>query len=105
LDVQGPAVPLPAEVMTPFALILHELATNALKYGAWASSGGRTIIRWQLRPGQQIEFRWREEGVSITSPAERDGFGSMVIKRALSQAKVQHQIAADGVDCLIELTI
>jgi PAS domain S-box-containing protein len=105
LDVQGPVVPLPAEVMTPFALILHELATNALKYGAWASSGGRTIIRWQLRPGQQLEFRWREEGGSIVSAAQRDGFGSMVIKRALSQAKVQHQIAPEGVDCLIELTI
>src|SRR5262245_5573968 len=105
LDVQGPVVLLPAEVMTPFALILHELATNALKYGAWASIGGRTIIRWQLRPGQQIEFRWREEGVSIAGAAQRDGFGSMVIKRALSQAKVQHQIAPDGVDCLIELTI
>ena len=96
---------MPAEVMTPFALILHELATNALKYGAWASGGGRTIIRWQLRPGQQIEFRWREGGVSVVGAAERDGFGSMVIKRALSQAKVQHQIAPDGVDCLIELTI
>jgi PAS domain S-box-containing protein len=105
LDVQGPAVSLPAEVMVPFALILHELATNALKYGAWASSGGRTIIRWQQRPRQQLEFRWREEGGSIVSAAQREGFGSMVIKRALNQAKVQHQIAPQGADCLIELTI
>ena len=105
LDVQGPVVPLPAEVMTPFALILHELATNALKYGAWASTGGRTIIRWQVRSGQQVEFHWREQGGPSVSAAAQEGFGSMVIKRALNQAKVQHQIGPDGVDCRIELTI
>ena len=105
LDVQGPAVSLPVEVMTPFALILHELATNALKYGAWASNQGRTVICWQLRPGRQLEFRWREESVSIVSSDQREGFGTLVIKRALSQAKVQHQIAPEGADCLIELAI
>jgi len=105
LDVQGPAVPLPAEVMTPFALILHELATNALKYGAWTSSKGRTVIRWQLRPERQLEFHWREEGAAIMNAPQQEGFGSMVIKRALSQAKVQYQIAPEGVDCSIALTI
>lgn len=105
LEIAGPQLSLPIEATMPFALILHELATNAVKYGAWASAQGRTVIQWRLEKERQLEFCWREEGVSIPSGPNREGFGSVLIKRALSHAKVQHQIGPQGADCIIDLAI
>jgi PAS domain S-box-containing protein len=105
LEIIGPQVLLPVEATMPFALILHELATNAVKYGAWASAQGRTVIQWRLQKERQLEFRWHEEAATVPSSSKRNGFGSVVIKGALSQAKVQHEVGPQGADCLIELTI
>lgn len=105
LEMNGPSVFLPIEATMPFALILHELATNAVKHGAWASTQGRTVIQWRLPTERQLELRWREENVSPPTPPQREGFGSVVIKRALTQAKVRHEIGPQGADCLIELPI
>jgi PAS domain S-box-containing protein len=105
LDVVGPPVLLPVEATMPFAMILHELATNAVKYGAWSSAQGRTVIEWHVPRGRQLQFRWHEEGAAVPSDAKRNGFGSVVIKGALSHAKVQHEIGPQGADCFIELTI
>jgi two-component system CheB/CheR fusion protein len=106
LEITGPKVTLPIEATMPFGLILHELATNAVKYGAWAPDTGRTIIQWRLPKERQLEFRWREEAaVPLSSSPKREGFGSVVIKRALNQAKVQYEIGPRGADCLIELPL
>jgi two-component sensor histidine kinase len=78
---------------------------NAVKYGAWASAQGRTVIQWRLLKKRQLEFRWHEEAATLPSSPKRNGFGSVAIKGALSQAKVQHEIGPQGADCLIELTI
>lgn len=105
LEILGPPVLLPVEATMPFAMILHELATNAVKYGAWSSAQGRTVIEWQVQKGRQLDFRWHEEGATVPSSGKRNGFGSVVIRGALSQAKVQHDIGPQGADCLIELPI
>lgn len=105
LEIIGPHVLLPVEATMPLALILHELATNAVKYGAWASAQGRTVIQWRLQTGRQLEFRWREEAAAFSSAPKRSGFGTVVIKGALSQAKVHHEIGPQGAQCHIELTI
>jgi PAS domain S-box-containing protein len=105
LEIAGPPVLLPVEATMPFALILHELATNAVKYGAWASAQGRTVIQWRVQNERQLEFRWHEDAAAVPISRKRNGFGSVVIKGALSQAKVQHEIGPQGADCLIELTI
>jgi two-component sensor histidine kinase len=94
LEIIGPEVLLPAEARMPFALILHELATNAVKYGAWASTPGRTVVQWSIQNGRELEFRWHEQGAAVRGNGKRNGFGSVVIKEALSQGKVQHQIGA-----------
>ena len=106
LQVGGPAVRLPSDATTPFALILHELATNALKYGAWnPSSDGRVIIEWRLPTGRSLDFRWREDGVQASPSPVRKGFGSVLIQQALNQAQVRHEITSAGVDCQIILPI
>jgi PAS domain S-box-containing protein len=105
LKVIGPQVLLPVEATMPFALILHELATNAVKYGAWASARGCTAIQWNLQKERHLEFSWREEAPDVVSTFKRTGFGTEVIKGALSQAKVRHTIRPEGAECVIELTI
>ena len=105
LQITGGAAKLPAEFTTSFALILHELATNALKYGAWLAETGVVLIEWSVGSDRNLKFRWRErDGLNIAPPL-REGLGTALIKRGLNGAKVQHDLKADGLDCRIEITI
>jgi two-component sensor histidine kinase len=86
--VRGPEITLhskPAEVLT---LAIHELATNAMKYGALAQASGNLEITWRLEeartPRQRLEFVWIETGVRIAGEApRREGFGTNLLKRRL----------------------
>jgi PAS domain S-box-containing protein len=88
LSLQGPDLALTAKCALAMALALHELATNALKYGALSNAEGRIAVSWTnvADAGGQAMFtlQWRETGgPSVTSP-ERTGFGSRMIERALA---------------------
>jgi two-component sensor histidine kinase len=105
LQIRGPSVTFPPSATTSFALILHELATNAVKYGAWQSSGqGRIEVAWQIGERTELRFQWRESGTAI-SPPNREGFGTKVIVRSLSGAKVQQRFHPDGVECTIDFRL
>jgi two-component sensor histidine kinase len=99
LTASGPRVVLPANSTTPFALILHELATNALKYGAW-SARGMVAVEWTVS-GSQLEFRWRERGGPTVAPPIREGLGSTLIKRGLPTGTVKHELHPEGLECRI----
>jgi two-component system, chemotaxis family, CheB/CheR fusion protein len=101
LQIGGPSVTLASDTTTSFALILHELATNAVKYGAWQPNHhqGRIQVEWQTK-GRELHFRWRERGVPTSLP-QRQGFGTKVIARSLSGAKVEQLFHPDGVECTI----
>jgi two-component sensor histidine kinase len=100
LSVAGSAVTLPAAVSTPFALVLHELATNAVKHGAWSGDAGRVTITWAEGNGQLI-WTWRElDGPTPCGP-HREGLGSALIRRALGESSVKYEILPDGVECTI----
>jgi two-component sensor histidine kinase len=104
LEIRGAAIKLPADATTPFALILHELATNAIKYGAWLAGRGKVSIEWSVEAGE-LHFRWREhDGLNI-APAVREGLGSVLIKRGLNHATVSHDIKPDGLECRIVLPL
>ena len=78
----GPDVPLDAERARAISMILHELATNAGKYGALATPGGRIAITWRREArdgGDWLAIEWRESGVRIEDTAPAEGFGSRVI--------------------------
>ena len=105
LEINGPPVSLTSEATVPFALILYELATNAAKHGAWASTHGRTMIQWRLLADHRLEFTWREENVSLSGMSQREGFGSVLIKRALNHAEVRHEIGPHGAFCQIKLPL
>jgi len=88
IAMTGPDVQLPAEAAVPLGMVLHELATNALKYGALSVPEGRLRIDWQLAPrdgAPLLVLEWTEQdGPAIAAPPQREGFGSQLLRRALS---------------------
>jgi PAS domain S-box-containing protein len=72
--------PKPAVVL---ALAFHELAINALKYGALSTAGGHIDIGWSVAGGDRLDITWTEQGGPTVSPPERRGFGSRIVELAL----------------------
>lgn len=86
----GPAIDLPTAAMTPLGLIVHELATNALKYGALSNIGGSVTIDWELAGNTQspeLLICWCEAGVTAIKPQSDNGFGSTMIAASTQQLK------------------
>jgi two-component sensor histidine kinase len=89
VSVDGPEVYLSSNAAQGFALIMHELATNAAKHGSLTSETGTVSARWSVDTSAQeprIIFQWRERGGPPVSPPKRKGFGSLILERALSTA-------------------
>ncbi|RDI58915.1 sensor histidine kinase [Microvirga subterranea] len=85
--VRGPNVDLPARYAINFGLVLHELVTNAAKYGALSSPSGRLEVTWTVienteRP-PQLRLHWRESGGPPVEKPKRQGFGSRLIRRSI----------------------
>jgi len=91
-ELAGPALMLPPEHVQPLSMIVHELATNARKYGALSTSAGHLRVSWQMLPGG-IEIRWREEGGPAVVEPERKGFGSRLIRQLAAQLGANLTIA------------
>jgi two-component system, chemotaxis family, CheB/CheR fusion protein len=108
LQIEGPAVSLPADLATPFGLVLHELATNAAKYGALALPSGRVAVSWDLAgvDGQRVlRLTWRESGGAAPSRPPSSGLGSQLIEHAIPGAKVRRQFEEQGFACSIDLPL
>jgi two-component sensor histidine kinase len=104
LAIDGPPVQLPVDAATPFALVLHELATNALKYGAWSAETGMVKVTW-TKHSVVLQFRWREHDGPAIAPPAREGLGRTLITNSLPGATVTHDIKADGLECRIDLPL
>lgn len=105
----GPAVKLDPQVAIQLALVLHELATNARKYGALSVSAGRLSINWamDIETGRRLHLEWKESGVpNMTAPVSH-GFGSVLIHRTLQAngGEVSIHYGADGLICKIDLPL
>lgn len=85
LDLNGPAVLLPPDAALPLSLVIHELATNATKYGSLGSEHDKVEIKWR-RDGSDIVLTWSESGGPPVSEPTRKGFGSVLIERAFPSA-------------------
>jgi two-component system, chemotaxis family, sensor kinase Cph1 len=72
------------------SLALHELATNAAKFGAFSKPGGKVAVDWQLRDDGGIGLSWTESGGPAVNPPTRRGFGSNLIERALAMETDGH---------------
>lgn len=83
----GPEVALGPKAALGLTLILHELATNAVKYGALSTAAGRVTLGWRIHEIEgetQFRLRWQESGGPPVQPPTRRGFGSRLIERSLS---------------------
>lgn len=114
VTLSGPAdVELRSADLQTFALALHELATNALKYGALASDDGRLTVQWEMITDDdgisRLRVDWRETGVDVPQVAEEQrggGYGRELIEQALPyqlDAKTSYEITPEGVHCVIDV--
>lgn len=81
LEIAGPDVAVGPNAANTIGMALHELATNACKYGALSVTAGRIQIRWELQAGE-LRVSWLERGGPAVSPPSHKGFGRTVIERA-----------------------
>ncbi len=100
--ISGPPVRLDAQVSQTLGMALHELATNATKYGALANSTGSVDLAW-AQEGDDIVFVWREHGADLSglSSEPRKGFGTMVLERMLAMAlgaALKRSMHEDGIE-------
>ena len=113
IETQGPDVILAPTAAQALALGIHELATNAVKYGALAQSNGKLRVTWSLtREGRNsvATINWRESGVVMPERGDglRKGYGTELITRALPyqlKAKTELAYGPDGVRCTIAVPV
>jgi PAS domain S-box-containing protein len=93
IAVGGPPVALMPKPALAIGMILHELVTNAAKYGALAAPSGKLSLDWTYAAGPPatVHLRWRETGVGPVSPPVRPGFGSTMI-----QASARHELGGEA---------
>lgn len=103
----GPEVGCGPHAASALALVIHELATNAAKYGALTRPSGRVEIGW-TREGPDVVLSWRETGgPRVHSAPAADGFGSTLIRRTVTRqfgGKLDEQWLADGLACTMILS-
>lgn len=100
----GDASTLPAAKALLLAMALHELSTNAVKYGALSAPDGRVAIDWSGGNGRLV-LNWRESGGPPVSAPERRGFGTRLIQRALAGegGTTEFEFAPAGLVCRMEI--
>ena len=87
ISINGPRVFLKPSAVQGFALVLHELATNAAKYGALSAAEGEISVNWSVQKNStepSLVFDWQERGGPPAKPPEHRGFGSILLENALS---------------------
>ncbi|ATC34380.1 PAS domain S-box protein [Caulobacter vibrioides] len=103
--ILGPPVLIDAQAAQSLALVIHELATNASKYGALSRPLGRLNVSWSFDEAGVLRLAWREDaGVSVTPPTQR-GFGSTLIESAVKQlgAWIEHTWRPQGLKVRLDL--
>jgi len=111
IAIQGTDVTLTAAAIQAMGMVLHELVTNAAKYGALSVPTGRVAVSWDRKPngrGTNLVFAWRELGVPRTPVEAKSGYGTRLIRELVPHelgGKVDLAFAAEGVSCRIEFPI
>ncbi|MGC1941183.1 MAG: sensor histidine kinase [Pseudolabrys sp.] len=101
----GPSVPMSSRAVVMLSLVLHELATNAAKYGALSGPVGRVTVSWTLEPHDTVKLNWRESGGPPVGKPDRVGFGSTLIEKGFTaqmggSATLRYE--RDGLTCALE---
>ena len=109
-EIRGPGDVLSAEASQAIAMVLHELATNAAKFGALSAAGGHVSVRWSVRRNGHVHPRlsilWQERGGPKVMPRTRSGYGTSVIRDLVPYelgGTVDLVYAREGVRCKLEI--
>jgi two-component sensor histidine kinase len=103
-EIEGTDVALGRRYAQNFSLVLHELTTNAIKYGALSNLEGRVHITWATKGDgrdSQLTFHWREQGGPPVVAPKRQGFGSRLLRATF--ADVRSNFDTNGFSCDIEV--
>ena len=107
-SISGPSIQLAPRAVVSISLALHELATNAAKYGALSAPEGHVSIEWSLGGDNRLRLRWQEKGGPAVTPPSRKGFGSRLIENLLAaELKGDVTISYDpaGVICEVDAAV
>jgi two-component sensor histidine kinase len=106
IELVGKFVELPPDVAMLFALVIHELTTNATKYGALSTASGRLRISWR-RMNDRLEFQWIESNVRMPVLPAGPGFGTKILNSGVKPlgGTTNTQFAADGIHYTISLPL
>lgn len=106
-QIEGPGVRLSPSAALAMSMALHELSTNAAKYGALSNENGQVVILWKIDgsgPARRLVLRWQESGGPPVAEPKTKGFGSRLIERALA-AELGGEVRVDyepsGLECTI----
>jgi PAS domain S-box-containing protein len=111
MTVEGPAIRLAPKTAVTFAMAMHELCTNALKYGALSAPDGRIEVRWTIdedAQGKRLRLKWEEKQGPPVQPPARRGFGSRMIERALASelgGEIKLEFRPEGLVCSIDAPV
>lgn len=111
IEAVGEDAMLPPDQAMGLGLILHELGSNALNYGALSQTAGRVSIAWRIEMRGQTRFlllKWTESGGPAVEPPQSFGFGSILIRRSLAKvldSHVEHVFAPGGVEAEIHMPL
>ena len=111
ITIAGPPAQLPARQVVPMTLMLHELATNAAKYGALSSEAGRLAVSWSVEGAggaRRVRLEWVESGGPRVKPPVRKGFGAALIERSMAyeldgEARLDYR--PEGLRCVLSFPL
>ena len=109
VSISGPVVRLRSDAAETLGLAIHELATNAMKFGALSPAGGTVNVSWNTAPGGELLLIWKETAGSVVRPQSgRVGFGRDLLERGLAyslKAQTRVTFEADGLRCDIAIPL
>ncbi len=107
VEIGGAAFRLGNQAAQTLGMALHELATNAAKYGAFSVPSGRLAINWRVRSGR-LHLAWRETVPRLRKRVETPGFGTQVIDRMVGgalDAEIERTLHKDGLECRFSIEV
>jgi two-component sensor histidine kinase len=104
----GDDVTLPASYATSLGMVLHELCTNAVKYGSLSVPSGKVEIAWTIAGGTSVSLTWRERGGPPVAAPKNRGFGTKLFEQLVAaelNGSLKSSFAQEGFECEIQFTI
>jgi two-component system CheB/CheR fusion protein len=108
VQLSGPNVDVPARAATTLGLMIHELATNAVKYGSLGSNNGHVDVSWTIETRSvpsRLRLRWQEVGGPPVGQPGKRGFGSVLLEKGIEGVEISREFKKPGLICTIEFPL